>query len=159
MLLSILQPACSLCHGGHQCTSQCPSGAAAGIFSPGCCLLSSTFNLGQSQALRLACLAPTVVSHRGLCLQLTVLNLALTLPVVSGTLGLSLLVQGCPTPDMTCLLYLPFFSAGSGNIYFINICKKLKISLLFYHPIMFIAKQIQHQLLAGMQCLNGTGIN
>lgn len=46
-------------------------GAAAGMFSAGCCLLSSTFNLNQSQAPRPACLVQSVVSHRGVCLQLT----------------------------------------------------------------------------------------
>lgn len=105
VLLSILQPTCSLCQERHQGTNQHPSGAAAGIFTLGCSLLSFTFNLGRSQALRSACLTPTVISHTGVCLQLTVLNLALTLPVISGTLGLSLLVQGCPTPDMTCFIY------------------------------------------------------
>lgn len=44
----------------------------------------------------------------------------------------------CPTPDMTCLLYLPIFPAGSGNIYFINICKELKISLLFCHKLILL---------------------
>lgn len=44
----------------------------------------------------------------------------------------------CPTPDTTCLLYFLLFPAGSGNIYFINIYKKLKISLLFCHILILL---------------------
>lgn len=115
-------------------------GFTAGMFSPGCCLLSSTSSLGQSQAPRPACLAPSMVSHRGVCLQMKRLNQALTLPVVSVMLGLSLLVQGGGVLLqiwLACFIS-PLFPAGSGNIYFINIYKKLKISLLSCHKLILL---------------------
>lgn len=69
-------------------------GAAAGAFSAGCCLFIPTFKLGPSQIPRPVWLAPSVVSYRGEFLQLTELNLALTLPLLSVTVRLSLPIQG-----------------------------------------------------------------
>lgn len=68
--------------------------AAAGVLSAGCCLFIPTFKLGPSQIPRPVWLAPSVVSHRGEFLQLTELNPALTLPLLSVTVKLSLPIQG-----------------------------------------------------------------
>jgi len=88
----ILQPTCSLCHERHQGTNQCPSGGCS--MDVLCRPLPSQLHFQSGPAPRPACRAPFVVSHRGVYLQLTELNLALTLPVVSVALGPSWLVQG-----------------------------------------------------------------
>lgn len=81
-----LSPAPGQHHGGTAGPNHCSSGAAAGLLSA-----VSTFSLSQSQTCSLACPAQTVVS---VSLQVKELNLALTLPLVSVALGLSLFVQG-----------------------------------------------------------------
>lgn len=88
----ISQPRC----GDDSCCQQFTSDQKlqAGLLSPGCCLLSSTFGLGQSQFRSPVCLSWPGVSHREEGLQLMGLNPALTLPVLAAALGLSLLVQG-----------------------------------------------------------------
>lgn len=122
-----LSPAPGQHHGGTAGPNHCSSGAAAGLLSA-----VSTFSLSQSQTCSLACPAQSVVS---VSLQVKELNLALTLPLVSVALGLSLFVQGAVVLLHIELAraFFPIFPAGSGNIYFINIYKKLKISLLFCH--------------------------
>lgn len=136
VLLSILQPTYSLCHERHQGINQHPSGSCSRDVL--CRLLPPQlhFQSGPEPSSQIRMPSPSVVSHRGVCLQLTEVNLALTLPVVSVQLACSRWC--CPTPDMTCLLYFPFFTAGSGNTYSINIYKKLKISLLFCHKLILL---------------------
>lgn len=80
---ALYNPRASRAMKGTRALTSAPPGAAAGVFSAGCCLLSSAFKLGLSQIPRPVWLAPSVVSHRGVFLQLTELNLALTLPLLS----------------------------------------------------------------------------